>query len=156
MAKEKEPYSKSVYYYLTVRHYSQYGAFAFLGAVVWTITYLLFATYKEILICYLRRNEKFVGRGFYYKYIEYKPHIKNLYMFNGAIALFWACIIFILKDWRYYIITVGFYIFFSGYVIGWVTYYVRHPYEKDYFDEIKWIIGYIKENMPIRGKVKKD
>ena len=154
MGKIAKKVPRSLEIYLSVRENSAYFAFSFLGCLVWGLSYLVFAFYKEIIICYLRRNEQFNGRAYYYKFVEYKPYFKNLFLFNIALLLFWGVIVFLLRDWRYYIITVGFYLFSSGYILGWGLYYLKFSYKFDYFDEFKWIIQYIKENVIHKNKTK--
>ena len=159
MSRKPNTFNRSHQIYLSVREKSAYFAFAFIGCLMWSLSYLVFVFYKEIIICYLRRNEKFKGKAYYYKFIEYKPHFKNLFMFNGALIILWGVICFLLTEWRYYIITVGFYMFIIGYIFSWSLYYLKFSYKFYYFNEIKCIIEYIKTNIlstKKEEKIKKD
>ena len=150
----EENYAQKIYFAL--RNGSHYFLLCFLGGLVWTLTYFLLFSYKEILKYYLRRNEKFDGRGYYYKFIEYKPHIKNLYIFNFAILIFWFAIFIIDEDWRKYCIISGFSLFIFGYIICWTLYYKFYSYKNDFFDEFKFFIRYFKENFFDKKNVEKE
>ncbi len=151
----EESYAQKIY--LALRNGSHYFLLCFLGGLVWTLTYFLLFSYKEILKCYLRRNEKFDGRGYYYKFIEYKPHIKNLYIFNIAIFIFWIAIYLISdEDWRNYCLISGFLIFILGYVISWSIYYKFYSYRNDYLDDVKFFIKYFKEKFFNKSQKEKE
>ena len=49
--------------------------------------------------------------------------------------------------------------FIIGYIFSWSLYYLKFSYKFDYFDEIKWIIEYVKTNIlstKKEEKMKKD
>ena len=149
--------STSLKVYLALRNGSHYFLFACLGGLIWTMTYFLLFSYKEILMYYLRSNEKYDGRGYFYKFIEYKPHIKNLYIFNIAIFIFWIAIYLISdEDWRNYCLISGFLIFILGYVISWSIYYKFYSYRNDYLDDVKFFIKYFKEKFFNKTQIKKE
>ena len=149
--------STSLKVYLALRNGSHYFLFCFLGGLIWTMTYFLLFSYKEVLMYYLRSNEKFDGRGYYYKFIEYKPHIKNLYIFNIAILIFWIAIYLINdEEWRHYCLYSGFIIFILGYIISWSVYYKFYSYKNDYLDDIKFFIKYFKEKFFNKSQKEKE
>ena len=149
--------STSLKVYLALRNGSHYFLFAFLGGLVWTMTYFLLFSYKEILMYYLRSNEKYDGRGYFYKFIEYKPHINNLYIFNIAIFIFWFAIYLISdEDWRNYCLISGFLIFILGYIISWSIYYKFYSYKNDYLDDVKFFIKYFKEKFFNKSQIEKE
>ena len=143
--------------YSVLRTISPYILLSFIGLLVWTLSYFILIAYKEILICYLRRNDKFEGKEFYYKCISYKSHIKNFYAFNAAIILFWFAIYLMGdEDWRRYCLVTGFYFFIFGYIICWGIYYKFYSYKNDFFDEFKFFIRYFKENFFDKKNVEKE
>ena len=106
---------------------------------------------------YLRSNEKYDGRGYFYKFIEYKPHINNLYIFNIAIFIFWFAIYLISdEDWRNYCLISGFLIFILGYIISWSIYYKFYSYKNDYLDDVKFFIKYFKEKFFKKSQIEKE
>ena len=143
--------------YSVLRLISPYFLLAFIGLLAWGLSYLIIIAYKEIIICYLKRNEKFDGKEYYYKFIEYKKHIKNLYVFNFAILLLWFAI-YLLSDneWRSYCLISGLYIFIITYIVSWSVYYKFYSYKNDYFDDLKFFIKYFKENYFNKSKIEKE
>ena len=131
---------------MNIRNHSMYYTYAFVGALAWALSYLVFCFYKEIIICYIRQYEKFTGKAYQYKLVEYKPMFRNLGIFSVVILCYWGIILGLFREWRYYTICSGFYIFIIGYIGGWSIYYGKYSYKFDYFDEMKWFISYIKEN----------
>jgi hypothetical protein len=89
--------------FFLLREYSSYFTLAFIGTLIWILSYLLLFFYKEILYCYLRSSENTnEGKSHLYKFIEYKPHLKNLFVFNIAILIYWFAIIFLMDEWKKY------------------------------------------------------
>ena len=143
--------------YSVLRLISPYFLLTFIGLLAWGLSYLIIIAYKEIIICYLKRNEKFEGKSYYYKFLEYKKDIKNLYVFNFAILLLWFAI-YLMSDieWRSYCLISGFYCFIIGYIVCWGVYYKFYSYKNDYFDDMKFLIKYFQENYFNKSKNEKE
>ena len=158
MAKRRIYYEESsaAKIYSVLRFISPYFLLSFIGLLAWGLSYLILVAYKEIIITYLKRDEKFDGKEYYFKFIEYKKHFKNLYVFNFAILLLWFAIYLIENEWRSYCLITGFYIFVIGYIICWSVYYKFYSYKNDYFDDMKFLVKYIKENYFNKSKIKKE
>ena len=78
---------------------------------------------------------KFEGVSYYQKLKEYKKYMKNFFVFNTVIIMFWLIILFTNEAWRLYIIKSGFIVFILIYVFGWTIHYKYYSYKNDYFDE---------------------
>ena len=132
--------------YFVVREYSSYFSLGFIGTLIWVLSYLLLFFYKEILYCYLRSSENTnEGKSNLYKFIEYKPHLKNLFVFNIAILIYWFTIIFLMDEWKSYMLNVGFFFFFLFYLIYWGINYKYYNYKNDFWDQTIWFYNYFKD-----------
>ena len=125
--------------------------FVFIGTILFFISYAIFIFFKDLLITYARRNDRF-ERGYYYKYIEYIPYIKPVSIFTVIITCFWTVVLFL--EWRMFIIKSGFILFSIGYVISLIYHYVINKNHFDLFDDYIWIYNKLKR--PNTETVKKD
>ena len=131
--------------FFILREYSSYFTLAFIGTLIWILSYLLLFFYKEILYCYLRSSENTnEGKSHLYKFIEYKPHFKNLFVFNIAILIYWFAIIFLMDEWKKYMLNVGFFFFFLIYILYWGINYKYYNYNNDFWDQTIWLYNYFK------------
>ena len=137
--------TKSLIFARTIREIMPYLFLTILGCVIWSLTYAILFFYKELLLCYIKRTIKFEGISYYEKLKEYKKHMKNFFIFNAIIIMFWLIILFTNEEWRFYIIKSGFISFVLFYVFGWTIYYKRYSYTNDFFDEFFFFINYINK-----------
>ena len=122
------------------------------GTLIWGLTYLCLYFYKEVFICYVKRNIKFEGVSYYNKYKEYLKYMPKFLIFNAVIIVFWVTILLADNEWRFFILKSGFCFFIITYVCSWVIYYRKHPYLHDYLDDYYFFVNYIKNG----GLVDKD
>jgi hypothetical protein len=125
--------------YLKVRGYSPYFAFAFFGLLLWILSYAVVYFFKDLFIAYLKKDEPF-QRGYLYKYLEYKPHLKKMIGFGAVIILFWV-IIFFIKEWRLYSFISGFMLALAFYSIFLIKYYFIDNNDFDFFDDLTYIVN---------------
>jgi hypothetical protein len=121
-------------------------AFSIIGTMIWVFGYALFSFYKDYLITFLRKEEKF-GRGFYYKYVKYQSYKKLIFGFN-IFYVFFVSTFFLLINMRYFCILSGMIIFFIGYIGFCIKVYLMDQKKFDLFDEFVWVYqNFIKEKL---------
>ena len=138
--------TKSLKFARIVHEIIQYMSLAILGTIIWSLTYICLYFYKELFLCYIKRNIKFEGVSYYEKLKEYNKRKYNILIFNAIIIFFWIIILFTNEEWRNYIIRSGFIIFIFIFIVGWTIYYKYYTYTNDFFDDYVYIFNYIKAN----------
>lgn len=121
-------------------------AFSLIGTMIWVFGYAIFAFYKDYLIAFYRKDEKF-GRGFYYKYVNYQSYKKLILAFNVFYVFFVATLLLFIKM-RYFCILSGMFIFFIGYIGFCIKSYLVDKNKFDLFDEFIWFYQtFVKEKI---------
>ena len=137
--------TKSLKFAKAVHFIMPYIFLSFLGSIIWSLTYICLYFYKELLLCYIKRNIKFEGISYYEKIKEYKKHLSKILIFTFIVIFFWIIILFTNEEFRLYIIKSGFIIFIIIYIFGWSVYYKYYSYSNDFFEDFYFFINYIKK-----------
>lgn len=121
-------------------------AFSLIGTMIWVFGYALFAFYKDYLITFYRKDEKF-GRGFFYKYVNYQSYKKLIFGFNVFYLIFVSTLLLFI-DMRYFCILSGMVVFFICYFGFCIKNYLIDNNKFDLFDEIVWFYQiFVKEKV---------
>ena len=114
--------------YLWTRIIAPFIGFAFIGTILFFSTYAILFFFKDLYISYMRSED----RSFLYKYVTLKPHLEHILYLTVIILTFWGVVFFL--EWRSFIISSGFSIFITGYILIFINYYFIENNEFDYFD----------------------
>lgn len=128
--------------------------FSILGTILVSLTWAVLYYFKELFVTYLQKDDR-LQRGYYYKYIQLKQHVKNILCMAFVLCIFWAGFFFLLKEWRYFAFAQGFSIFTIVYGTYLVYYYIIQKNEFDLLDDFKLIYSEIKKGK-VKEKVKKE
>jgi hypothetical protein len=138
--------------FLYLRPVGPYVALGILGFILWAVTYMILFFYKDFLITYLKKE---TDRGFYYKYLEYSRIIKLISWFSIIISSFWIVLIIFMKDWRWYTISIGCFLFSTFYLCYLFKHYVYDNQEFDLFEDYIFLFNKMKSKNKVE-KLKKE
>jgi len=129
---------------------SLHVALSLIGTMIWVFGYALFCFYKDYIITYIRKDEKF-GRGFFYKYVNYQSYKKLIICFN-IIYIIMVSTILLLIQLKNFCFISGFIIFLIVYIGVSIKCYCIDKYKFDLFDEFFWIYNSFIKNKFISNK----
>ena len=133
--------------------YMEALGFIFLGFVGCLMMFSVFIYWKTLLICYLRKDEKF-NRGMFYSFVDLKKYYKKILFFTIIILTLNVLLCF--TPHPKFTFSWGFTIFFTGYFLYCFNHYYLKDNFFDLFDDFIWIFSKIKSSFTKEGKIKQD
>jgi hypothetical protein len=138
--------------FLYLRPIGPYIALGIIGFILWLVSYMIIFFYKDFLVTHLKRE---TDRGYYYKYLEYVRIIKPISWFSLIISSFWIVLMILMKEWRWYTISVGCYLFSLTYICYLIKYYFLNKNDFDLFDDYIFLMNKIRNKKELE-KLKKE